>query len=608
MSPSAVVRRRLPLRRPSFLAFVVIAALVALCMVWLAYRVMTVRQALLAAQSHVASLRGAIADGAPPARHRELLTRATADVERARAAARDPLWSVASHVPVAGQPLRTVRGLADTTYRLSRGPMPALLASAADLDRARRGPTGGAVPLEPLERAAGPLRSAAVALAEEHRRAAALPGSWFPPVAAARKSLVRQLGQLDRQTNAVQTAVRLAPDMLGANGVRRYFVAFENPAESRGGGGLVGAYAIVEAFEGKVQVARLGPDSELRPLTTPPPGLDPEWLANYGQYDAGTLWANTNLSPHFPSTGTAWAAMYRQLTGVQVDGALRLDPVALAALLRATGPVVVAGAGSVSADNVVDFIEKDEYALPLSDEQRKDVLTSLGKAAVERLLGGQLPGQRVIAGLADAAQGGHLQLMSLHPEQQARLAEFPIAGVLPRTPAPFAQVLITNASANKLDYYLRDRLQYRVDDCDSSGRRVTLTVRLSSDAPTTPLPPYASGRGDKPDYPVEPNQNRVLMSLFLTDGARFVSATIDGQPVGLQPGEEGSSGDVASLDPRLERGHPVLSTFIEVKPKQERRLLVTVIEPPSALDPLLPVQPLPNRPTVTQSGRTACPA
>jgi hypothetical protein len=49
-------------------------------------------------------------------------------------------------------------------------------------------------------------------------------------------------------------AVRLAPQMLGGDGLRRYLVLFTTPVEARGLTGFVGNYAVVTADEGRIEV------------------------------------------------------------------------------------------------------------------------------------------------------------------------------------------------------------------------------------------------------------------------------------------------------------------------------------------------------------------
>ena len=64
-------------------------------------------------------------------------------------------------------------------------------------------------------------------------------------------------------------------------------------------------------------------------------------------------------------------------------------------------------------------------------------------------------------------------------------------------------------------------------------RTVTATLTLTNNAPTSGLTSYVNGRLDKPDYPVGSGDNAELVSYYATQGARFVSATLDGLPVAM---------------------------------------------------------------------------
>ena len=60
-----------------------------------------------------------------------------------------------------------------------------------------------------------------------------------------------------------------------------------------------------------------------------------------------------NSSPHFPTSGRELIRAYGALTGARLDGVLCVpDPMAMRALLRATGPITVPAYGSVTAANV----------------------------------------------------------------------------------------------------------------------------------------------------------------------------------------------------------------------------------------------------------------
>ncbi|WP_396229763.1 DUF4012 domain-containing protein, partial [Frankia sp. CpI1-P] len=57
--------------------------------------------------------------------------------------------------------------------------------------------------------------------------------------------------------------------MLGANGPRTYFIAFQNNAEIKGTGGLLGVFGVLTANHGKVDLVRTASNTELRDFPLP---------------------------------------------------------------------------------------------------------------------------------------------------------------------------------------------------------------------------------------------------------------------------------------------------------------------------------------------------
>ena len=83
------------------------------------------------------------------------------------------------------------------------------------------------------------------------------------PVASGVGSLRHQLASLSADLTAVSTAARVMPTCSARTGPRHYLVVFQNNAEARGTGGLVGAYAVVTAAAGPADRRR--PGRRLRP-------------------------------------------------------------------------------------------------------------------------------------------------------------------------------------------------------------------------------------------------------------------------------------------------------------------------------------------------------
>ena len=170
-----------------------------------------------------------------------------------------------------------------------------------------------------------------------------------------------------------------APALLGADGVRHYFVAFMTPAETRGLDGFIGAYGELAADRGHVTLIRSGQATNL--TAHPIPGLHltgpADYLSRYGVFKPQDHFEDLTYSPDFPTVGDEIAGLYKEVGGDRVDGVLALDPYALAALLTFTGPVSVPGLNTqLTPANAAQVLLSGQYttaqASAISNVQRHD--------------------------------------------------------------------------------------------------------------------------------------------------------------------------------------------------------------------------------------------
>ena len=134
--------------------------------------------------------------------------------------------------------------------------------------------------------------------------------------------------------------------MLGADGERRYLIAFMTPAESRGYDGLIGSYGVLSAEDGHLSLSASGSVSDIQDAL-PTGGAQltgvADYLARYGAFDPGLFPQDLAYSPDLPTDADVLAQVYAQSLGGHIDGVLAVDPYGLAALLRFTGPIEVPG-------------------------------------------------------------------------------------------------------------------------------------------------------------------------------------------------------------------------------------------------------------------------
>ncbi len=557
---------------------------------WLAVNGLHAKAHLTAARIGVERLQAAVvAENQPRAVH--LLAGVRADASAARRDTDGVLWRAVSHLPLVGPPMRSVGGIAGAVDDLARGPLPTVVATANQLNPTKVHPARGRIDLAALQAAQAPLARALASVQLSARRVEALPrATRLGSVDAARVALARQLAGLSSSLRSASVAAQLLPPMLGADGPRRYFLGLQTNAEARGTGGLVGGFAILQADRGALRVVQTGDNTELGDRTTPAVDLGAEFTDRYAQYGSTMHWNNSNMSPHFPSAATIWLAMWRARTGQRLDGAIATDPVALSHLLAATGPVRLPSGEAITASNVVRLTESTSYSRFANDNSaRKAYLQVVAKASLDRVL--LAPASRSLLGaLGKSAGEGRVLIFSAHPAEQALLAGTPLAGVLPITPRPFAEVVVNNAGGNKLDYYLGRDVTYTAGPCQRGRRTSQVVLRLTNNAPISGLTSYVAGRLDGEPHQA-PGSQRLLVSLYATKGARLTSVTVDGRPAG------------AAVE--TERGHPVYTVDVAIRAGATVAVAYHLGEPPAGGRAVVPVQPL-VRPMTVHTSATMC--
>ena len=486
---------------------------------------------------------------------------ASADVRAAKSAADDPVFWLAAHIPVAGRCFALARGAAIVSEQVVDQVLTPAAMVANSLQRERL-VHGGRINVTLLEQLDAPLRRAAVGSAEARRTADALPSRLVPAaLLAQRRVLVDQVDRLERAISAASTAVHLAPDMLGRSGVRRYFVAVQNNAETRGTGGLIGAYAVVRADRGRLTRERVGTEADLQPAPGPVVDLGKEYADHYDQYRSRQDWRSAVITPEWPSAAATIAGLWTHQSGQVVDGVLGLDPRAMADVLSVTGPVQ-AGGRSISGANVVDFVLKDEYSLfATRPALRKPVLGLLAGGIFDKVVSGAGSSSGLLKAFASAASSGHLFLWSRHAEEQAALRRGAIGGRLPDAPSSL-EVSSVNAAGSKLDYYVRRTVGY----VRTGKNRAVASVTLLNTVNAKAVPDFVKSRIDRYGF------NPTITGL---DGSTSQILTIYG---GNQRGVYGATvnGAPAVFEYGVESGHPYATTTVELKPGIPVRVEVTL--------------------------------
>jgi hypothetical protein len=393
-----------------------------------------------------------------------------------------------------------------------------------------------------------PLRAIAamadeVAGAEERAKRAeaaldAAPSSFLlPPVRGALDDARGLAEEAARALGSARLLLEGLPGFAGADRPARYFFGAENPAELRGSGGLVGAYSIVTIRDGRVRFSAFRPTSDLRTLPpddVPPPS--PDYRRNYDQYGGAGFWKNMNMTPDFPSAARAMEATYEIATGSSLDGVIVADPFALEALLEITGPTEVPGLDvTIDAGNVVAFTANEAFSRFVTAAERKAVLGSVAAGVFDRFLSLDGRGVARLRALARMVVDGHLKVYSDDRAMQDGLALARVDGALPEPPGDLLAIVANNAAANKVDYYARRAVTYRVALGAGGTAEAVTTISIVNGAPAGGQPRYVIGPASRD---LEPGESVQILALYCAPGCSFDGAERDGVTVGLRSGTE----------------------------------------------------------------------
>lgn len=406
--------------------------------------------------------------------------------------------------------------------------------------------SGGAIDLAAVTAMQDPAADAVTALAEAEASLASIDSTWLlPPVDDALSRFETDVAQALPQAELARDALVAMPGLLGGDGERNYLVLFTSPSEARNLGGFVGSYGVLTASGGDLDFSVSGSatellrDSDLTGDDITVPG-DKEFLSQYARFAPNQYLQNLTLSPDMGTTADLSRSIYQQITGVEVDGVIVVDPIGLAALLQLTGPVAVEGLDEpLTAENAADYLLFQQYVdYEGNADERRDLLEAAGRATFEELTTGDLPRPKRIADvLSPVVEGKHVMFHPFPDDERSVIADMGAAGAFaPDLSADVLSVRTSDAQANKLDYFLHRDISYEAAfDPDTGSVEATATVQLTNDAPASGLPDYIIG-GQPPESGLPPGTNQVRVAVYSTLTA--LEAKVDGATVGIEPHRE----------------------------------------------------------------------
>jgi hypothetical protein len=407
--------------------------------------------------------------------------------------------------------------------------------------------------------------------------------------------------KLDRYLPLLEVALdgaTLAPDLLGASGPRTYLVLALNNQELRAVGGFISGVGELRVEHGELVSQQFSDSYSVDNLNVPHETTP----LDFRQTLSGELWffRDTNWDADFPTSAQRALDVYARDRGIQADGVITLDLVALELLLDALGPTAVEGIeGPVTGANVLRVIQT-QWANPSTGpslegsgshewwEHRKDFIGQIATAALDQLTTGQdVPVEKLVRALKEALDKKHVLVYLADPNAASLFHERNWGGAMPEASAPsdFLMVVDTNVGFNKVDPNVERAILYEVDLSirDAPKARLTLTYRH-----LTARPVGACIQETRYNDSYEDMMERCYwdyVRIYTGAGSRLLAAPELPLPAGSVLALNGDTTQPPVIKPALSPGgHPVWGEFFDLAPMDKRRLVFEYMLPVRVLD------------------------
>lgn len=523
--PMAHAGRRGSRRRGRIALVTVLAALIVLVVVgglaaWKLYQdANEVRADLEMARAEITTAQSAVGAG-DTAQLAAAVDAAVASADRAVSGTKGALWSIGEALPEFGENFRAVRVIAESVQSISVEVGKPAAALVTDLSLAVD-PATDAFDVSAIREARDLTTTARATLdrvaADLHQLDS---GATIEPVASAIDEFSSLLASARSSLPPMEAGIAAASMVLGVDGPRTIDLAFMNSAEASGLGGGPSAQILVTADQGRVSFGHQPASTDFengRDLGLP---VEDSVRQLYDTILTDNINASTSR-PDLPYSATILDAWWQRDMGAKLDGIVLTDPMALAAILSVTGPVVLPDGTQLDSTNAVPVLLNQAYAMYPEPAEQDAFFKAAALTVFDRLLSGGFEARPMIDVLVSAASNGHLMIWSADPTVQASLDGTRVQGTLPTDngDSSIVGIYFRDRSSSKGDFYLHTDATVTTDTCIPDAPTYTVDVNLRFELPEG---------GDIPDIAYSQLYDfwRTEVFLYGPVGASTANATI----------------------------------------------------------------------------------
>jgi serine/threonine protein kinase len=446
-------------------------------------------------------------------------SRAADASERAVGAMGHPSYRFTTLLPWLGQDARALRGLAEGS-RLSAVAGKTATDAIVAMGAPKGGPAAaiyreGKIQFDALEIGTPLVKRVHDVLEDASDIMAGAPEAHLWPIRDAVSVATGQVEGARTMAAKVETLTDALPSLFGRGAARRYLLVFQSPSKSRGSGGVVAFYGILETENGRINVGNVRPVNFLGDVSAAGDAA-PGWFADeYARFGALEGFSRANFSPGFSVVAPVLTDLYESAVGVKVDGVVGMDPTALGRLSKVTGPIRQPGYGvKLDATNTAEVLNHDVYLHFAGQPQARDAyIASVIEEFWRRV---SSPSARVSAlpsSLPASISSQHFKVYSRLSDDQRALVDLEANGDYRAQGTAVQTVFHNNLTDNKIDYFFERRVDTAIRLGTNGRASVTTEAVLENNAVPGPSSDFL-GPGNNP------STNRMRLSFLLPQQAR----------------------------------------------------------------------------------------
>lgn len=460
-------------------------------------------------------------------------------------------WSVMGAAPVLGDDVRAVRAVSASLDEAAGGALVPLLTALVGVDHVA---VDGRLDLDLVAALRPTFRDGAAALARAEEAVAGVRASRLVgPLREAAETWGLAVEEASRATADAHATLRVLPAMLGGDEPQRILLVLQSNAEIRGSGGLPGAWSLIEARDGRLEVLRQGSGGEIDGVDPAPVPTSAVEQGIWGP-QLGLYFRDATMTSDFPRAAELMRAHWRAYGGAPVDGVVSVDVVTMGYLLDGLGAVSVGGI-RLDGDSAAPALLNGVYE-ELTPAEQDAAFAAFTKAMVSGLTTREPRSTMdLLLGLGRAVSEDRVHAAWTTPEVQEQLRGSRVGGALETeaTAHPLVDVTLNDATGAKMSYFLRYEVDVEAVQCGGGRQRLEGEMRLWQTVPpqkAARFDDYVTGGGR---YGVPAGHQVVLVRVFgpvggdvreVRLGERDLStlapiSTYDDRPVttlALQPG------------------------------------------------------------------------